>query len=123
MDVISTKQKIEGRINKLQEAITRVENSDQIEDAIKKMSNAKGAYERAMAITMINLKNGVELELDGEKIKNPGATMTEKIARGICFQEKIDMELAEAELKGLMKKIDIVMAQLNGYQSINKFSG
>lgn len=77
-------------------------------------------YEKKVALTMISLKNGIEFELDGQKVSNPPTTTTEKIARGICWHEKLKAEESEALYKSLIVNIETIKAQLNGYQSINR---
>ena len=69
---------------------------------------------------LIQLKNGKEFEFEGEKIKSPPASIMEKIAKGICFQEKLNMELAEAQYKNAIVGMSAIQAELNGYQSIYK---
>jgi len=42
----------------------------------------------------------------------------EKIAKGICYQEKLNMELAEAQYKNAIVGMSAIQAELNGFQSI-----
>lgn len=78
-------------------------------------------YEKKVALTIISLKNGIEFELEGQKVSNPQTTITEKIARGICWYEKLKAEESEAIYKSLIVNIETIKAQLNGYQSINRY--
>jgi hypothetical protein len=78
-------------------------------------------YEKKLAITIISLKNGIEIELGGQKIKSPPVTIIEKIAKGICFEEKIAADLAEAKYKAHITKMECLMAEMNGLQSINRY--
>lgn len=80
-----------------------------------------GDYERELAKTIMKLRNGIEMELDGQRIKDPPATLIEKIARGICFRAKIDMELADAEYKNAIEGMRAIQAELNGFQSIGRY--
>lgn len=86
-----------------------------------KRAKAIGDYERILGLIMMKLNNGIEYTLDGVKIQNPPATITEKIARAICYQSKINMEKADTEYKLAIKAMDALQAELNGWQSINKF--
>ena len=61
------------------------------------------------------------MDIEGEVIKDPPATALEKIAKGICYKEKLEMDKADAEYKSLITYIDIVESQLNGWQSINRY--
>lgn len=87
----------------------------------KTKAESISTYEKNVALTIIKLRNGIELELDGEKIVNPPTTITEKIARGICYMEKLKAEESEAMYKALIVNIETIKAQLNGYQSIIRY--
>lgn len=78
-------------------------------------------YDCQLAVTLIKLKNGHELTLQGQTVKNPPASTAEKIAKGICWQARLDMEQAAAEYQVLGGKMKSVEAELNGYQSINRY--
>ena len=78
-------------------------------------------YEKELAKTIVKLNNGVEFELDGNKIKDPKTTVIEKIAKGLCWQDKYHMDNADIEYRNCLKKCEIIQAQLNAYQSINKY--
>jgi hypothetical protein len=94
-------------------------------EALKEKALAKAKaiseYEKALTLTIIKLRNGVEFEFEGERIVNPPTTLIEKIAKGICFNEKLQMEEAEAEYKVVITKLEAIEAELNGYQSINRY--
>ena len=91
-----------------------------LRDRSEARANAIGNYEKEVGLTIMKLKNGVAFEIDGEKITNPPATLTEKIARAICYKSKIDSERADTEYKLAMKGLDVLQAELNGWQSINR---
>ena len=104
---------------KIEEKIKTLEMGREIlKDHAKNKALAIANYDKVIAITIIKLKNGVEFDLDGNKVKNPLATITEKIAKGICYQERLDAELAEAEYKNGIVGMSAIQAELNGYQSI-----
>jgi translation elongation factor P/translation initiation factor 5A len=77
-------------------------------------------YEKTLAKTIMRLKNGEELELEGEKIKEPPTTILEKIARGLCYQEKMNADLAETNYRSIIIKIQAIESELNAYQSLYK---
>ena len=114
MDIIKVADKIEAYIEQIEKC----------KDALRTRSDARaeaiGAYEKQLGITIMKLKNGIEFTLDDTTIKEPPVTITERVARAICFQEKITMEQTETEYKNLTKGIDAFMACLNGWQSIYK---
>lgn len=114
LDLIEVADAIEDKINLLDRSLP------ELIARAKRKADTIGAYEKRLAIVMMQLRNGVEFTLDGKTVKDPPATLTEKIARGICFQEKIDMELSESAYKNAIKGLDVTTAQLNGYQSINR---
>ncbi len=77
-------------------------------------------YDKAIALTIIQLKNGMEVKWENEVIKNPLASITEKIARGVCYKEKLAMEQAEAFYKNAIVGLSCIQAEMNGLQSINR---
>ena len=115
MDLIEIAKRMNHRINALTEA------REEIQKLAQAKAQAISAYDKKIAVTIVKLKNGYEMELDGIVVKNPLTTITEKIAKGICFQEKLDMELAEANYKAILSNMQCLQAELNGYQSINKY--
>ena len=113
-DLIEIKTKILKATDLL--AKMRVEIKARAERKAKAISN----YDKALAVTIIGLKNGKKMILDGEEIEKPPTTILEKIAKGICYKEKLELEEAEALYKSLISNIDSLKAELNGYQSINR---
>lgn len=83
-------------------------------------SEAIAKYDKTIAVTLIKLKNGVKFTLDDEEIQNPPTTITDKIAKGICWEEKLKAEEAEMKYKSLITNIEVIKAQLNALQSINR---
>ena len=114
MDTLKISEEIQQKINQI------AKGRSLLSSRAKKKSETIGAYYKKRAKVLIQLRNGVEFEIEGEKIVNPPATLCENIARGICFQEKIDQELAEAEYKNAVVGIQALQAELNGLQSINR---
>lgn len=114
MDVIKTRDAIESLINQLEKA------KAQIKDRGKRKAETLAEYDKQLAITIIKLKNGVKFKLGDVETMDMPATIIEKTAKGICFQEKLDMETADAEYKSLITYIEVTEAQLNGFQSINR---
>jgi len=78
-------------------------------------------YHCKRAVVIMKLKAGKPMELEDETIENPPATLTKEIADGICWEERQAMELAEATYKALIEKMHSAQAELNGWQSINRY--
>lgn len=115
MEVLEIAQEIKKKIDLLE--IMRKE----IRERGEAKARAIAEYEKSLAVTIIQLKNGVQMELEGQMIQNPGATITEKIARGITWEKKIEMEKCEALYKSLICNIDSVQAEINALQSLNRY--
>lgn len=115
LDIITMQGKINASISELREAwkTLKVRADDK--------AKTSGEYEKAIAITIIKLKNGVEFDFEGQKILSPPVTIIEKIARGICFREKIAMEQAEALYKNANVVCENIRTEINAYQSLLKF--
>ena len=113
-DVILVQQKI-------QEKITLMERERPKLDTLAREKAVYAAnYDKAIAITIMKLNAGKVMDIEGETIKDPAKSIMEKLAKGICYQERLDMDVAEANYKSQVQKLDCVKAELNGYQSINR---
>lgn len=105
-----------------QEILKKVTTIDHIRAEIKERGNNKAhataEYEKRIAVTIIELRNGVVKELEGQKIESPPVTTIEKIARGLCWEEKLAMEEAEALYKSALVNLDSVISQMTALQSV-----
>lgn len=118
LDVKKVADLIEEKIKLL------VKGRFQLEERAKYKAEALSNYDRKLAIVIIKLRNGEPISIDQKEdtiVKNPPATLIEKIARGVCWEEKLAMELADAEYKLTIEKLKAVESELNGYQSINRY--
>ena len=104
MEIIEIAKKIEEKIKLLEKG------RQTLAIKAKEKAEAIAEYDKKMAKTIIQMKN------EGMPI-----TLIERIAKGICWKEKLAKELAEAEYKNATVKMEAVMAELNGYQSINRY--
>jgi len=114
MEVTTVANAIETKIVQIQAAI------EHIEELAQEKAETLANYDKQWAITCIRLKNGVPYTLGTDTIQNPPATLIDKIAKGICFKERLAAEKAEALYKAMIVRIDALQSQLNGYQSINR---
>jgi hypothetical protein len=115
MDVITIAKRMNNRINALEAARGRLESLASLK------AESCALYEKELAITIIRIKNGMEVELDGKHIINPPVTIMEKIARGICWEYKLAMDKADTAYKAEIVCMSALAAELNGYQSINRY--
>ena len=114
MDIIQITNQIADKIKVID--IIRKEIKERGENKAITLSN----YDKAMSITLIKLKNGSSFEIDGQTIESPPASIMEKIAKGICWQEKLEAEKADADYKSIISNLEAVKSQLNALQSLNK---
>ena len=82
----------------------------ELQEKARNKANAIGNYDKVLAIAIIKHK---------DTGKYP-ATLIEKIAKGDCYKERAAAELAEAEYKLTITKMNAIQAELNGFQSIYK---
>lgn len=115
MELIKVAELIEQRIRLLERG------RQTLQERAERKAETIATYEKRIAVVMIELKNGVEMMWEEQTIKNPPATLIEKIARGICWQEKLEMEKCEAEYRNAIAGLSCIQAELNGFQSINRF--
>lgn len=112
MELIKVADKIEHRINLLEAG--RKEIKKRAENKAQTIAH----YEKELALTLIKIKEGVEMELEGHKIKALPVSIMEKVAKGMCWKERLDMEQADAEYRNAVAGMRALEAELNGYQSI-----
>lgn len=113
------------KITNIAERITqKITELEHYKNNIKKLGDAKDIesanYEKQLAKTIIKIRNGAEIEIDGQRISNPPVSIIEKIAKGACWSEKLRMDSAETAYKANQSMVSIAESQLNGYQSIFK---
>ena len=113
-DIFKLAKNIAYKINELEKA------REELSRLAQNVAKYEGIYRAKLAKTCIQLKNGVKFELDGAVIENPPASTTLTIAHGICAAEKIKAQEAEILWRSQMKIADMLQAELNGLQSINK---
>jgi hypothetical protein len=111
-EVITISNEIRDGIKLLRQA------RDSLKARAQEKAESVGRYERELAKTIIRLRNGEVFEVDGFPIHNPPATITEKIARGICYQFKIKADVAESAYKGAVLALDATKTEINALQSL-----
>jgi len=114
MEVTKISQKIEeciGRLRSMQK---------EIKMRSEKRAEANSNYDKQLAITLVKLANNRPIEFEGEVLENVKTTVAEKIAKGICWESKLEMDKSDANYKSLITNIEAEKSILNGYQSINR---
>jgi len=114
MDVIKTAKSILEKIEELEDL------KKSIIPLARDRVTKEVCYEKTIGKTLISLKNGGEHKIDGEVVINPPVSIMDKLAKAICWEEKLSMDTAIEKSKANDKIIEIVKAQLNAYQSVNK---
>ena len=114
MDVVATSKRIEQKISEL------VSARKGLDTLARAKAISAGAYAKRLAVVILQLRNGHKLKIDNMEITSPPVTLVEKIAKGVCSEEQIAMDLAEAQYKMAVEQLDCIRAELNGYQSINR---
>jgi hypothetical protein len=114
VDIISIKNEIDSKIKILEQARGLIKQR-----GIDK-ANAITDYEKNLAMVTVGLKNGRTYKIGDEEVINPPTTYLKDISKGICWEEKLKMEVAESNYKSLIVNIDCIMAELNALQSLWK---
>ena len=115
MEVIEISQKIVEKIALLEKG------REQLRERATKKAHTMAKYEKNLAITIIKLRNNAITTWEEYNCENLPTTLIEKIAKGMCYQEKIDMEQSEAEYKNAIVGLSTIQAELNGFQSMNRY--
>ncbi len=97
-----------------------------IEDIISSIGKCRREIEskgnaRAKAIAMYDLRFGDAVETLKTEGKFP-VTIIRDLAKKLCHKDREDLEIAEMEYKACVTNLQALMAQLNGYQSIYRYS-
>ncbi|HOM77471.1 MAG TPA: hypothetical protein PLE88_13240 [Anaerohalosphaeraceae bacterium] len=104
MDIIETAQKIEDLIKALSAELERSEG------LIAQKAETAAAYDKAAAVQAVRMKE------DGLPVG-----LIDKIVKGKLADLNAQKILAEETLRAHFWRLEVLMAQLNGYQSINKY--
>ena len=112
MEIVKISDEIQKKINLLEKG------RRQLQEKANYKAETIGNYDRKLAIVLIRLKTGQPISLDGNIIEKPPASIMEKIAKGICWEEALAKEQATAEYALTVTKLQIVQAELNALQSI-----
>ena len=115
MEAVEVAKQIESKIEEL-ELLKK-----ELPAATFQQAKTAAEYDKQLALTIVRLRNGSEIEFEGHIVKNPPTTIIERIARGICYQSVLNRDTAEGKLKAIDSAIKTTMAQLNGFQSINRY--
>jgi len=118
-DVITVSDEIQKKIKLLERMRKEVLERGQHK------AEAIAEYEKCLTIDIVKLKNmqkGETIDFEGIQIKAPlPITIIEKIAKGMCYKEKLSMEQADASYKSVITNINTVQAELSALQSLNRF--
>jgi hypothetical protein len=115
MDPIQVAKAIESRILRLDQAPMAI-----LERA-KAVAVTDAEYDKELGSVIAQLEMGKEFDVEGVTIKHTTATVIKEKAKAICWEEKLAQVEAKEMAKAANKNVDNVCAQLNGYQSINKY--
>ncbi len=102
MEVIKVAENIEEKIKLL---VTGRNGLDQV---ARNKAKSIADYDKALRISILKLKDEGKLP----------ATLVEKVAKGECHKERLDMELGDALYKIQTVKMNAIQAELNGWQSV-----
>jgi len=114
MELIQVAKSIELKIEELDKL------RDQLADIAQDRARATAAYDKEIAKTLIRLRNGDSFEIEAYKVEAPPVSIMDKVAKGLCWEGKLKMDMSETMYKNLLVKIEIVKAQLNAFQSIQR---
>ena len=117
MEVNTVAQLILSKIKLLEKGRTLLEES------ANHKAETIANYEKALAKITILLKNSDKpIKFEDELIEKAPATLIPQIAKGLCWREKLEMDKAETTYKVYIEKLRCIQAELNGLQSINRYS-
>jgi hypothetical protein len=108
--------KVAGTMEKIVAKIG--EERDKLEGLGIAVAQAESDYDKQMAVILIRLHNGEELEHMGKFIQKPPAATAKEIAKGICSETRLRLSSAHAKYNACKSNLTALQAQLNAFQSI-----
>ena len=114
-EVLEIAKEIKAKIRQLEDGRNFLQRAAEL----KAESSAK--YEKEVAKWLIRLKNGEEVTFEGHTVKNPPTTIVYHIVKGLCWELALDRDKNESLYKSTVEKLECLRAELNGWQSINRF--
>lgn len=81
-------------------------------------AQAIAEYEKTLAVTILKLKNNRIAEYEGQPVDSLPASLLEKVARGICWKQKLEVETSEALYKNAVATVQALQAELSAYQTL-----
>jgi len=112
-DIHTIYQAIETRIKKLEKVTADLDKAGDIK------AQATADYDLAYAKAMAKLALGTVKEVGGEPLEGkPPATLIPKLAAGMCYEERVALEISTNAYKSVITKVNVLQATLNGYQSL-----
>lgn len=90
------------------------------EEYYEEAVRAETKYDKEMAKTTAALALGAEFTLDGQSIKDLGATSRDRLVKGICADYLADKLITKAKHKRLNEQIDELQSKRISKQSILK---
>ena len=116
METLSIVKAIDEKINVL-ENIKR-----SVKEVGDKRAEALSAYDKAIAICILRLKANDPVDFEGRQVVDIAVSVMEKVAKGVCWKEKLESEKSEGRFRSIMSHLDTTKAQLNALQSILRYT-
>ena len=92
-----------------------------IKEKGKAKAKAMSRYDKQLAIVLAELGHNDNYQLSGKEYKQPPITLRKTIAKGIVADFLEEREIADSDYKSVISNLEALKAQLNGYQSINRY--
>jgi hypothetical protein len=84
-------------------------------------AKAMSMYDKQLAIALAEIGHNENYELNGKEYKQPPITLRKTIAKGIVAGFLEEREISDSDYKSCISNLEALKAQMNGYQSINKY--
>jgi hypothetical protein len=115
---------ISNRIESKEELL--IEWRKSLDTYSEEMAKTSAEYDKQVALTIMALRNGRTCQIEDDngevqKIVDPPVSIIEKVAKGVCWKEKMEMDLANSKYKNAHLKVRSIMAELNSLQTLHKY--
>lgn len=111
-DIVNIAEEINSKLKELYDC------RKQLKSAGDRKAAMISAYDLEYAKVTINLRNGIVYKIGEVEIDNPPVSLIDKLARGICYKERLDLDVAENDYKSLSTTINCIQAEINALQTL-----
>ena len=111
-DVIETQRKIQHMIDLINE------ERPKLSDMAHTKAVTAAEYDKSIAVCIMSMNAGKPMTLNGESISGPAKSIMDKLAKGICWKERMDADIADAAYRSHVIKLECCKTSISILKSL-----